>query len=130
MTVITQIVSREIPAVIIHENEVVIAFLDRDPINKGHVLICPKVHYRDFLDVPEPIMHELMAVARMIYSRILMRYEPDGISFIQNNGSYNELNHFHIHIFPRHKGDCFGWTCSEIGLQTMAQLEIEAKNFK
>ena len=126
MTIVEQIVKREIEAVIIFENDEVIAFLDHDPINRGHVLICPTKPFHDFIDVPDNVMNEILVVARDIYLKMAGKYSPDGISFIQNNGSCNELDHYHLHIFPRFKNDGFGWLSSEIGLQNKKQLEIEA----
>ena len=45
MTLVERIVAREIPAEIVYEDETVIAFLDIEPVNRGHTLICPKHHY-------------------------------------------------------------------------------------
>ena len=128
MTIVGKIIKREIEAVIIYENKDVIAFLDHDPINHGHILICPKLPYKAFIDVPENIMIELLRVSRDIYKKLSDKYPTDGISFIQNNGSFNELSHYHLHIFPRFKGDGFGWTTSEIGIQSKDQLELSAVN--
>ena len=45
-TIVEQIVNREIVSVIVYESDQVIAFADHDPINFGHILICPKTQYR------------------------------------------------------------------------------------
>ena len=130
MTIVEQIINREIEAVIIFENDVVIAFIDHDPINRGHVLICPKKSFRDFIDVPEDVMADVLVVARDIYRRVVKKYSPDGITFMQNNGSCNELGHYHLHIFPRFENDGFEWLCSEIGVQNIKKLEIDAVGLK
>jgi histidine triad (HIT) family protein len=72
----------------------------------------------------------MLAIARNIYRRLMEKYEPEGISFIQNNGSCNELDHYHLHIFPRHKDDKFGWTSNDVGIQTITQLKAEAADLK
>ena len=130
MTIVEQIINREIEAVIIAESSQVIAFLDHDPINRGHVLICPKKPFRDFIDVPEELMAEVLEVARDIYRKIVKKYSPDGITFMHNNGSCNELGHFHLHIFQRFENDGFEWLCSEIGVQNIEQLEADAVGLK
>jgi hypothetical protein len=38
---------------IIHEDEEVIAFLDVQPLHRGHVLVVPKAHYKNLFYVPE-----------------------------------------------------------------------------
>jgi len=126
-TIVEKIVDREIEAAIVLENDLVVAFLDHDPIQYGHVLICPKTPYVNFIDVPQEVCEALMSAARLIYKKIQEKYKPSGISFIQNNGSCNELQHFHLHIFPRYKGDSFSWHSTPIGQQNLAQLNEEAK---
>ncbi|ABE56456.1 histidine triad (HIT) protein [Shewanella denitrificans OS217] len=126
MTVVEQIVRREVDAVILYETDNVIAFLDHDPINLGHALICPKKPYHDFIDVPEDVMAEILLVARAIYRKIVKKYSSEGVSLLQNNGSFNELKHFHLHIFPRFNNDGFRWVSAEMGLQSMVKLQAEA----
>ena len=99
-------------------------FLFPDYLDAGAPVI-PKETDLSFIDVPVVIMNDILAVARELYTSLSSKFAPDGISFIQCNGAFNDLKHFHLHIFPRHHGDGFGWTCSEIGLQSQDQL-IEA----
>jgi len=47
---------------------------------------------------------------------------------LQNNGEFNELSHYHLHIFPRFEGDQFGWKSSELGIQSMEKLRESLKN--
>ncbi|KXF82859.1 HIT family protein [Enterovibrio coralii] len=122
MTIVEQIVSRQIDAAIVYESKHVIAFADHDPINFGHILICPKVAYENLVDLPDSIAAEIHTVAKDLYRRIEKAFQPDGISFIQNNGSFNELSHYHLHIFPRFKGDKFGWVSSGLGVQSIEVL--------
>ena len=39
-----KIINRETECIVIYETELIISFLDIDPINEGHVLIIPKTH--------------------------------------------------------------------------------------
>ena len=48
-SIFTKIIKREIPAFIIHEDDLFIAFLDINPIQKGHTLIVPKTEIYYFL---------------------------------------------------------------------------------
>ena len=122
MTLVEQIVSREIDAVIVYESAKVIAFADHDPINLGHLLISPTFPYENFIDVPERVFAEINAVARSLYLRLDAKFSPDGISFIQNNGKFNDLGHYHLHVFPRFDGDKFGWRSSQLGIQNINDL--------
>ncbi|MCF7364563.1 HIT family protein [Vibrio diazotrophicus] len=122
MTIVEQIVNREIEAVIIYESTDVIAFADHDPINLGHILICPTYPYESYIDVPENVLFEIHWVAKDLYKRIEDAFKPDGISFIQNNGKFNELSHYHLHIFPRFNDDQFGWQSRGLGVQSIDKL--------
>lgn len=122
MTIVTKIINREIDAVIIYESENVIAFADHDPINFGHILICPTTPYETFIDLPACVHDEITQVARDLYQRIELAFKPDGISFLQNNGKFNELSHYHLHIFPRFDADNFGWQSGDIGIQSIDKL--------
>lgn len=91
MTIVESIISRETPAEIIYEDDLIIAFMDIRPINKGHILICPKNPYPDFISVPEDVLLSISRVAKNIYVKLTEKYKPDGISFLQNNGNQNEI---------------------------------------
>ena len=122
MTIVEQISAREIEAVIVYESENVIAFADHNPINFGHILICPTSPYESFIELPTHINAEINQVAKNLYQRIEDLFQPDGISFMQNNGAFNELSHYHLHIFPRFNEDKFGWQSSELGIQSVEKL--------
>lgn len=122
MTIVQQIINREIDAAIVYESKQVIAFADHDPINFGHILICPTYPYQSYIELPEAVLFEIQSVAKDLYERIELAFEPDGISFLQNNGQFNELSHYHLHIFPRFKGDKFGWKSNELGIQSIEKL--------
>ena len=128
MTIVEKVVSREIEAVIVYESDNVIAFADHNPINFGHILICPTPPYANYIDLPEGVLTEIHSVARQVYRRIEEAFKPDGISFLQNNGDFNELSHYHLHIFPRFEGDQFGWLSSELGIQSIERLHESLKH--
>lgn len=89
------------------------AFMDMEPINEGHVLIVPKDHYLDVEEVPTDVLNHLMAVSQKIVKAIKTTYNPDGYSIMQNGGAFNDIGHYHLHVFPRYNGDGFGWTYGE-----------------
>lgn len=122
MTLVEHIIAGDIPATIVYQSPAVIAFLDHDPINEGHILICPVAPICNFPDIPTDTMQEIYRVAKALYRRLETKYRPEGISFIQNNGACNELDHFHLHLFPRIAGDGFAWSSYGLGLQRPDQL--------
>ena len=95
---------------IVYEDDLVMAFMDMDPINEGHVLLVPKEHYLDVDELPDEILFRLMIVSKKIVTALKQVYQPDGYSIMQNGGTFNDVGHFHLHIFPRYQEDGFGWT--------------------
>ncbi len=97
----------------VYEDESVMAFMDMDPINEGHILLVPKEHYLDVDEIPDETLSRLMIVSKKIVSALKTVYKPDGYSIMQNGGAFNDVGHYHMHIFPRYNGDGFGWTYGE-----------------
>ena len=108
-----KIANKEIESNIVYESNNSIAFLDIDPINEGHILIVPKEHYLDIEELPTDILNEIMELSQRIVKALKGTYKPDGYSIMQNGGKFNEIGHFHLHIFPRYINDGFGWTTNE-----------------
>ena len=98
---------------LVYEDALVMAFMDMEPINEGHVLLVPKEHYLDADEIPDETLSHLMLVSKKIVSAIKEIYKPEGYSIMQNGGAFNDVGHYHMHIFPRYRGDGFGWTYGE-----------------
>lgn len=52
---------------------------------------------------------------------------PDGISMMNNNGAFNDLGHYHLHVFPRYRGDGFRWISDGPGIKGREFLDRELK---
>lgn len=102
-----KIVAGEIPAIKVFEDERVLAFMDINPINEGHILIVTRNHADSLLDA-DPVDMQVVAVVAQGLAQILRRVvEPEGLNLIQNNGraAGQVIDHFHVHLIPRKKGD-------------------------
>ncbi|OCT13696.1 hypothetical protein A8709_19110 [Paenibacillus pectinilyticus] len=104
-----QLANGQAQAHIVYENEWVTCILDIAPLNEGHVLILPKKHYAEVTDIDEITSLALMKASLLISRVLTALFQPDGVTLLQNGGSFNDLDHVHIHVFPRYKGDGFGW---------------------
>ncbi len=94
---------------VVFEDELITCILDIDPLNEGHTLILPKRHYKDLEEIDESTIRSIMNASVIISKALKGIYQPDGISIIQNGGIFNDLEHYHMHVFPRFKDDGFGW---------------------
>ncbi len=93
--VFCKIVSREIPADIVYEDEDYLAFLDIHPQTTGHVQVIPKKHYRWVWDVPE--IGKYFEVARKIAKAQMKVFSTD---WILSKTVGDEVPHAHIWVFP------------------------------
>ncbi|MCM3783489.1 HIT family protein [Neobacillus mesonae] len=94
---------------LIYEDEHISCILDIDPIHEGHVLILPKDHIRELDECDKPLLEAIMSASVLISKALKELYKPDGITVMQNGGVFNDLDHYHMHVFPRYRNDGFGW---------------------
>lgn len=94
---------------IVYENDFLTCILDIAPLNEGHILILPKQHYHDVDDLDELTASEIMKTSAVLAKLLKAQFQPDGITIIQNGGKFNDLTHYHMHVFPRYESDGFGW---------------------
>lgn len=96
-SVFTKIINKELPGHIVYESDIVIAILDIQPVQKGHVLIIPKEEVDSLFDVDHDTYHELWHVAKLIAHKIEQNFpcEKVGVSVIGL-----EVPHAHIHLMP------------------------------
>ena len=104
------IINKEADAYIVYESENIVAVLDIDPINEGHVLILPKIHEASIDKIPLCMLSEIMQLIQKIVAALKEIYNIDGYSIMQNGGEFCDFGHAHFHVFPRYDNDGFGWT--------------------
>jgi histidine triad (HIT) family protein len=102
-----QIGRGESPAAKVFENEKVLAFLDINPVSKGHTLVIPKAHYAGFSEIPADLLTEMGRVLQGIGQAATSRLGSDGFNVLLNNGraAGQHVNHAHFHLVPRRLGD-------------------------
>ena len=95
-----KIINGDIPSYTIYEDEFVKCFLDINPMSEGHTLIVPKKHFTDIHDIDITYLNKILETAKKISSLLEEKLNPSGIRLLQNNGSIQEVKHFHLHIIP------------------------------
>ena len=87
---------------------------DINPIQKGHLLIISKQHYENIREVPESVLTELILLEQQVAEIMETNFDILGVTIVQNNGLViDEGTHFHVHIIPRYRDDCF-WENQEV----------------
>ena len=86
----------------VYEDAFVLAFMDRAPVEPGHVLVISKTsRARNLLEVDPKVLSRLMAVAQRVGKAQVAALGAQGFTIIQNNGAGQTVPHLHIHVIPR-----------------------------
>ena len=96
-SIFSQIINKNIPADIVFENKDFIAFMDIMPIQKGHVLVVPKLEVDNIFDLPLNTYTSVFSFARKISIAMKKTFNCKriGVSVIGF-----EIPHAHIHLIP------------------------------
>jgi histidine triad (HIT) family protein len=102
--VFCKIIEGEIPSFKVYEDEKVLAFLDTNPVSKGHTLVVPKKHVETIHEADG--MDYMWDTIVKVSNAVKTAFNPGGINIDQNNGEMagQEVFHLHFHITPRYDG--------------------------
>jgi histidine triad (HIT) family protein len=102
-----KIVTGELPATIIDEDERTIAFMDINPATRGHALVIPRAHSTDLLTVGRDDLLAVALASQRLAARVKERLRADGVNLVNSCGAvaWQSVFHFHMHVIPRYEGD-------------------------
>ena len=103
--VFCSIVAGEVPADVVLDEPDLIAFLDRRPVFKGHVLLVPRRHVHTLLDLPSDLHATLLGGAQRLAAAVVEGLGAQGSFVAMNNVVSQSVPHLHVHVVPRTKGD-------------------------
>ena len=89
------------------ENDFLISFMDRYPLNRGHLLVIPKQHYQYLTDMENNDVAQLFEIVNILSKHVWKIVHADGLNISQSNGlaASQDIFHVHIHIIPRFLND-------------------------
>jgi histidine triad (HIT) family protein len=102
-----KIVAGEVPATRVHEDERTIAFMDINPATRGHLLVVPREHSRDLLEIAPDDLAACARSAQALAARATERLDADGVNVLNSCGraAWQTVFHFHLHVIPRYETD-------------------------
>jgi histidine triad (HIT) family protein len=103
--VFCSIVSGELEADRVLEDDVLVAFLDRRPLFKGHVLLVPRDHVVTLPDLPAALRDPFLAAGQRLAAAMVEALGAEGSFVAMNNTVSQSVPHLHLHVVPRTKGD-------------------------
>ena len=127
-----KIIAGEIPAVKVLDEELVIAFMDINPSNQGHMLVVPKRHAENIFEIPESDLAATVKAVKICAKAVKEVLNAEGITILQLNGKASDqiIPHFHIHIIPRWENDGLPVSTWEMKTGDMEEINDIARKVK
>lgn len=124
MTIFTKIINGEIPSFKVAEDDRYYAFLDINPLKRGHVLVVPKLPEPEadyIFDLDDETLSGLMVFAKLVAEGIkkAMDCKRVGMAVLGM-----EVNHVHVHLIPLDKETDMLFTNPKLKLSTEEMAEI------
>jgi histidine triad (HIT) family protein len=123
-----KIINGELPCSKVYEDDDFLAFMDIQPVNKGHVLVIPKIHKELIVDLDDNLVKKLLIVGNKINKAIRKSdIKSEGVNFFLADGEAagQEVFHVHLHLIPRFEKDGFGFTFPEGYAEKPERDELE-----
>ena len=95
---------------LLYQDDVVVAFLDINPVTPGHLMVVPRVHLPALADIDDQAGAHMFNVAQRMATALLssgLRSEGINLFYADGEAAGQEISHAHLHVFPRFEGDGF-----------------------
>ncbi len=103
--VFCRIVSGAVPAHVVFDDDVALAFLDARPLFKGHTLLVPRAHHETLVDLPGDLVAPLFERAQRLAGAMETALGAAGSFVAVNNRVSQSVAHLHVHVVPRRPKD-------------------------
>lgn len=126
MTIFTRIINGEIPSYKVAENDQFYAFLDINPLQKGHVLVVPKLPEPEadyIFDLDDDVLSQLLVFSKQVAMAIktVTQCKRVGVAVIGL-----EVPHVHVHLIPINKEGDMSFSNPKLTLSPEEMKEIAA----
>ncbi|SPO05078.1 related to protein kinase C inhibitor-I [Cephalotrichum gorgonifer] len=124
-----RIIKGEIPCLKLFENEKTLAFLDINPLSRGHALVIPKFHGAKLADVPDEHLTDILPIIK----RLAAAAEVTDYNLLQNNGTiaHQQVHHVHFHMIPKpneQEGLGITWPAQTTDMDKLKALQEHLKS--
>ena len=124
--ILCRIVAGTLESSPVYEDEQVLAFMDIQPVTRGHLLVIPKAHAPYLSDLDEELGMSVFRIAQRLAGALRASGLPcEGVNLFLADGeaAFQEVFHVHLHVFPRTVGDGFR---IEADWQVRPRAELDA----
>ncbi|KAG4439560.1 hypothetical protein IFR05_004959 [Cadophora sp. M221] len=119
-----KIVKGDIPSFKLFESDKVLAFLDINPLSRGHALVIPKFHGEKLLDIPDDQLSEILPVVK----KLVKATGAESYNILQNNGRIAHQEVDHIPKPNEEEGMTIGWPQQKTDMDKLKELFADIKS--
>ncbi|RRO20720.1 HIT family protein [Saccharopolyspora rhizosphaerae] len=101
------IVAGDVPSTRVAEDETTYAFMDINPASDGHLLVVPKRHSTDLVDIPAEDLSAVTLTAQRVARAAVHELGAGGVNLLNCCGAtaWQSVFHFHLHVIPRYRDE-------------------------
>ena len=99
------IITRELSASIVFEDDTCIAFLDHRPLFPGHCLLVPRSHFETLSELPQALVAPVFENVQLLARAVEIALTAEGSFVAMNNRVSQSVPHLHVHVVPRKRKD-------------------------
>jgi len=103
--VFCRVVSGDLPAHVVYEDPLTVAFLDHRPLFPGHALVVPRAHVETLMDLPSAAVAPLFGAVQTLGRAVEVGLGAEGSFVAVNNRISQSVPHLHVHVVPRRRKD-------------------------
>src|SRR5580765_1234929 len=100
-----RVVSGDLPAHVVYEDPLTVAFLDHRPLFPGHALVVPRAHVETLMDLPSAAVAPLFGAVQTLGRAVEVGLGAEGSFVAVNNRISQSVPHLHVHVVPRRPRD-------------------------
>jgi histidine triad (HIT) family protein len=123
-TIFTKIVDGDIPSYKVAEDERFFAFLDINPVAKGHVLVIPKKEIDYLFDIENDLFQDFFLFAKKVAIGLKKAVPCEKVGVVVIG---LEILHAHIHLIPLNTMDDVNFSKPKLKLSSGEFMEIAAR---
>lgn len=124
-----KIIKNELPSKTIYEDDLIQVIMNINPTTNGHLLVLPKKHYVNIIDIDEKIIsHSFKVIKEKLYPLLKEKLNCEGLTISENNFLGQEIKHFHIHLTPRYENDLLDYNYNKEQLISLDEVYEKLTN--
>lgn len=105
-TIFDKIITGDIPAAKVYEDDDLLVIMDAFPMNDGHCLILPKVRAANLYELDEVALTQVTLMSKKLAIAAKKAMQADGVKIVQNNdpAAHQSVFYYHMHVIPCYDG--------------------------